>query len=91
MRYSIFAIFFLSNFTFACLCNNEVAFYIAAKAIENKYPEYKISMESYEVKELDDKWLLLRKEAIYMNNPKEYPRARRLTEGCKIETIFWSK
>ena len=91
MRYLFLILTVFSQSAIACLCNNEVVFYTAAKAIEDKYPEYKITREKYEAVELDKKWMVLRKEQVYKEQPKEYPRAFISKEGCKVERIFWSK
>ncbi len=91
MRYIFLVLISFSQSTIACLCNNEVVFHTGAKAIEAKYPEYKITREEYEVVELKEKWMVLRKEFVYEEQPKEYPRAFISKEGCKLERIFWSK
>ena len=91
MRYIFLASILFSQSAIACLCNNEVVFYTGAKAIEAKYPEYKITREEYEAVELDKKWMVLRKEHVYKENPREYPRAFISKEGCKLDKVFWSK
>ena len=90
MRYSLFVLILFSPSVLACLCNNEVVFHTAAEVIEGKYPEYKITRAEYEAIELEDKWMVLRKEHVYKEQPKKYPRAYILKKGCKLESVFWS-
>ncbi len=91
MKFILLSLILFSQSTIACLCNNEVVFHAGAKAIETKYPEYKITREEYEAIELDEKWMILRKEHVYIEDPKEYPRAFIKKDGCKIDKVFWSK
>jgi hypothetical protein len=91
MRIIVLAPILISQTTIACLCNNEVALYAGAKAIEAKYPEYKITRDEYEAVELDKKWMVLRKKHVYKENPREYPRVFISKDSCKIDKVLWSK
>ena len=72
-------------------CEDQYAFDIGSKAIETKYPEWRIDSEKFKVDELEEKWMIVRKEYVYEENPREYPRAYVSKIDCKVERIFWSK
>ena len=70
-------------------CDKKIAFENGFKAVYEKYPTYKNQRSIFTIQELDGIWLFLRKEEIYRNYPKEYPRVQINKSSCNPITVLW--
>ena len=72
-------------------CDETRAFESSFKALVEEYPEYKNQKDIFTIKSKGEDWLFLRKQSVFIAQPKEYPRVVVNKQTCLVERVLWSK